>query len=171
MYFAECRVVDTRQSSLCRVSQGGTRRVPRIWHSANHILKIKKNLCRVPHRGHSAKNMNLADPTASPSSLSHSRSLAARAHPRRRPPAASLRPLARAARAARAPARRAPAPPARRAPARPCACRSPRARSPRARAPPTTTDDPAPTTSTPSTAHDLHAVTPVRRRAPSTPSK
>ena len=136
MYFAECRVVDTRQSRLCRVSRGGTRQrsekqsLPSApgWHSAKKAplpsaadlalgkpyFKNKKNLCRVPHRGHSAKNINLANPTASPSSLSHSRSLAAR---RRRPrslaadpapaptlaaghaPPPALRPLARAARA------------------------------------------------------------------------
>jgi hypothetical protein len=42
MYFAECRVVDTRQSRLCRVSRGGTRQrsekqsLPSApgWHSA-----------------------------------------------------------------------------------------------------------------------------------------
>jgi hypothetical protein len=108
------------------------------WHSAKKAplpsaadlalgkpyFKNKKNLCRVPHRGHSEKNINLADPTASPSSLSHSRSLATRAHarahprrrrrahahPRRRPRAAGLRPLARAPAVRRAPARR-PRPP------------------------------------------------------------
>jgi hypothetical protein len=68
---------------------------------------------------HSAKNINLANLTASPSSLSHSRSLAARAHPRRR----------RRAHPRRRP-RAAPGP----APARP---RRPRA----ARVPPTTADD------------------------------
>jgi hypothetical protein len=138
------------------------------WHSAKKAplpsaadlalgkpyFKNKKNLCRVPHRGHSAKNINLVNLTASPSSLSHSRSLAAcahaRAHPRRRP---------RARAHPRRRPRAAPGP----APAR--------LRRPRARAPPTTADDPAPTTSTSSTAHDLHAVTPVRRRASSTPSK
>jgi hypothetical protein len=66
MYFAECQLVDTRQSRLCRVSAGwhstknserifvecrlrDTRqrllcRVPAIWHSANRILKLKKSL-------------------------------------------------------------------------------------------------------------------------------
>jgi hypothetical protein len=156
------------------------------WHSAKKaslpsaadlalgksFFKNKKNLCRVPHRGHSAKNMNLADPTASPCSLSHSRSLAARP---RRPLAAGLRARARSPPpaaghlAAGLRARARPRRPLAARPRRPCACRSPRARvarSPHARAPPTTTDEPAPTTSTPSTAHDLHAVTPVRRRAP-----
>jgi hypothetical protein len=107
---------------------------------------------------HSAKNINLANPTASPSSLSHSRSLAARAHAHAHP---------RRRRRARTHPRRRPRAAPGPAPARPRRPRRPRA----ARAPPTTADDPALTTSTPSTAHDLHAVTPVRRRAPSTPSK
>jgi hypothetical protein len=34
--FAECRLGNTRQSSLCRV--------PPIWHSAKRILKLKKSL-------------------------------------------------------------------------------------------------------------------------------
>jgi hypothetical protein len=50
LIFAECHLVDTRQRSLCRVSP--------IWHSTKHILKIKKNLCRVPDRGHSANKEN-----------------------------------------------------------------------------------------------------------------
>jgi hypothetical protein len=48
--FAEYLSADTRQSRL--------RRVPVIWHSAKHILKFKKNLCRVPDRGHLAKRRN-----------------------------------------------------------------------------------------------------------------
>jgi hypothetical protein len=42
--------VGTRQRLLCRVSA--------IWHSAKNILNLKKNLCRVPDRGHSAKSGN-----------------------------------------------------------------------------------------------------------------
>ena len=163
--FAECPRValgKEEESSLCREPLDGTRqrrrlcRVPPIWHSANHILKIKKNLCRVPHRGHSAKNINLANPTASPSSLSHSRSLAAR---RRRPRSLAADP----APAPTLAAGHAPPRPCARSPALPappvltacllCRRRPPttlRPRSPRARAPPTTADDPAPTTSTPS---------------------
>jgi periplasmic protein TonB len=64
MYFVECQRVDTRQSSLCRVSAG--------WHSAKNservfaecrpgalgkaYFKIKKKLCRVPDHGHSAQH-------------------------------------------------------------------------------------------------------------------
>jgi hypothetical protein len=49
---AECRPGDTRQRLLCRVSP--------IWHSAKRILKIKKNLCRVPDHEHSAKHAYIA---------------------------------------------------------------------------------------------------------------
>eukprot|EP00267_Zea_mays_P047625 XP_020400102.1 transcription initiation factor TFIID subunit 4-like [Zea mays] len=85
--------------------------------------------------------------------------------PRRSPPTPAAR-RRRPPLAAPAPTLAARAPAARRAPPTPPALAvRPRAahaaRSPLARAPPTTADDPAPTTSTPSTAHDLHAVTPA----------
>ena len=140
MYFVECRVVDTRQSRLCRVSRGGTRQrsekqsLPSVpgWHSAKKAplpsaadlalgkpyFKNKKNLCRVPHRGHSAKNTNLAKPTASPSSLSHSRSLSRSRRRPRSPPTPRPRP---------------PSPPATRAP-RPSTPSTP-SRPPRPRKP------------------------------------
>jgi hypothetical protein len=82
MYFAECQLVDTRQSMLCRVPvvwHSATKcklifaechlddtrqrllcRLSPIWHSAKRILKIKKNLCRVPDHGHSAKHAYIA---------------------------------------------------------------------------------------------------------------
>jgi hypothetical protein len=81
----KCKLIfDTRQRLLCRVSL--------IWHSAKLILKIKKNLCRLPDHGHSAKRVYIALVTFF---LSHSLTLTLRAAatvytspPRRRTPAA-----------------------------------------------------------------------------------
>jgi hypothetical protein len=96
LIFAECHLVDTRQSILCRVSP--------IWHSAKHILKIKKNLCRVPDHGHSAKKENklrawLLSSSFSPLTLSVSGSqpanATAAAPPRHAPPPRPLVPVAR----------------------------------------------------------------------------
>jgi hypothetical protein len=157
--FAECpRVALGKEveSSLCREPLDGTRqrrrlcRVPPIWHSANHNLKIKKSLPSAASRALGKEHKLSQSDGFSFFSLSLTLTHCTRSRPR--PPSPPT------------PRPGPPSPPATRRP-RPCA------RSPRARAPPTTADDPAPTTYTPSTAHDLHAVTPVRRRAPSTPSK
>jgi hypothetical protein len=159
MYFAECPGVALGKAveiNLCREPLGGTRqrrrlcRVPPIWHSANHILKIKKSLPSAASRA-LGKEHQLSQ-TDGFSFFSLSLTLT--------PPLPAL-----AADPAPAPALAAghAPPPALRTLAR--ACRAPvltacllRRRRPL-------------TTSTPSTTHDLHAVTPVRRRAPSTSSK
>jgi hypothetical protein len=173
MYFAECRVVDTRQSRLCRVSRGGTRQrsekqsLPSApgWHSAKKApLPSAADLALgKPY----FKNKKKSLPSAASRALGKEHKLS-------QSDGFSFFSLSLTLTRCTRPRLRPPSPPATRrrpAPARP---RRPRARAPaarRARAPPTTADDPAPTTSTPSTAHDLHAVTSVRRRAPSTPSK
>jgi hypothetical protein len=119
--FAECPLDDTRQRRLCRV--------PAIWPSANHILKLKK-LCRVPDHGHSTKRPTYQRPNAS-SSLSLTYSLKRRrrraltvATPSSPPPCPPSRPRPRRAVAVRPRPRRcrSPAPPPR---APPC----PRARA------------------------------------------
>jgi hypothetical protein len=59
-------------------------------HSAKRIWKLKKNLCRVPDHGHSAKHSYIALVSSSSSSLSHSpcprRAHALTAPPCPRPP-------------------------------------------------------------------------------------
>jgi hypothetical protein len=91
--------------------------VPAIWHSAKHILKLKKNLCRVPDRGHSAKRRNkrparlLLSPSSPLTRLCHRCSpCAAASSAVRRPSSAVRRRLVRRAPplARRAPPRRAP---------------------------------------------------------------
>jgi hypothetical protein len=113
LIFAECHLADTRQRSLCRVSP--------IWHSAKLILKIKKNLCRVLDRGHSAKKENilrarLLSSSFSPLTLSVSAQCAAAALNRRRRLAELARARPRLPRAAGSPCDR-----ERRSPRRPTA--------------------------------------------------
>jgi hypothetical protein len=105
IYFVKCPEKGTRQSNLYRLSDGGHStkvfqkprgrlcRVLVSWHSAKTFLPsagsrafgkvyflIKKNLCRVPDRGHSTKTLNLTDRAALSFSFSfhsHSHSPAA----------------------------------------------------------------------------------------------
>jgi hypothetical protein len=155
--FAECPGVALGKevvSSLCREPLDDTRqrrplcRVPPIWHSANHILKIKKkSLSSAASRALGKEHKLSQSDGFSFFSLTHAHSLHAadaRARspptPRPRPPSppATRRPWpcarsparcprARAARARRAPARR-PRPPT-----------TPRRRPPRRRPPTTST--------------------------------
>jgi hypothetical protein len=68
MYFAECLEMTLGKVVFAECPLG----VPPIWHSAKHILKLKKNLCRVPDHEHSAKHSYIALVSSSSSSLSHS---------------------------------------------------------------------------------------------------
>jgi hypothetical protein len=160
MYFAECPGVALGKAveiNLCREPLGGTRqrrrlcRVPPIWHSANHILKIKKSLPSAASRALGKEHQLSQTDGFSFFSLSLTLTRSrhrprARARPRRRP------------RAAPGPAH-----------ARPRSPRAARAHCVLA-APPTTADDPAPALAAGhARAPALHALArpprPPRRRA------
>jgi hypothetical protein len=66
--FTECQTADTRQS-IFENPKSDLCRVPVRWHSAKNILKFLKNLCRVPDRGHSAKRVKLTGRAVCSSSL------------------------------------------------------------------------------------------------------
>jgi hypothetical protein len=130
MYFAECQLVDTRQSrQLGDTRQRRLCRVPAIWHSAKRILKLKKTLCRVPDHGHSAKHAYIPNGQRllphSLTLLTHTRRRRALAH---RAPAHRRRDPAREDLAHAAP----PCPPYPRPPC-PCRRRAPRPPRPRPR--------------------------------------
>jgi hypothetical protein len=113
MFFAECQLVDTRHSMLCRVPPGwhSTKKYKLIFAECHLVDTRQRSLCRVSPIWHSAKKENKLRPTffllLSLLSLSVSAAV---------PPSpcvvASLR-----CRLPAAPARARRAPPARRAPA------------------------------------------------------